>query len=294
MYVRYRPSRPPAAAGPARRPPGWERLWLHSYRLGARWLVRGAPGGRAGWRVGLNRLLVPLDPWRYFELGRVADDEFGGVNLDVSSPKLLASLFRREGRGAWVGIDRCEAEVRGWRGLDPDLPLAVCDATRLPFADGAFDHCLCLSVVEHLPGDADAAAMAEMWRVLKPGGVLHLTTNVARRPREVYTRRPVYGEGSVSVEGRVFFERHYTPTQVSERLLRCPWQVARVEYARQVTPLIETLFYALRPWTYPLGGLLRWVCPGNFQVGATPAVLPETGHGVVYAKLCKPAGEAPG
>src|SRR5262245_65884272 len=79
--------------------PGWLRLWRHSYRLGLRWLARGARNGWKGRRVGLQRLLVPLDPWRYYELGRVAEQPFDGRCLDVSSPKLLMSLLQHEGRG---------------------------------------------------------------------------------------------------------------------------------------------------------------------------------------------------
>ena len=269
--------------------PGWSRLWLHSYRLGFRWLLRGLFRGWGGWRVGVARLLIPLDPWRYYELGRVADEQFQGLNLDVSSPKLLASLLRHERCGNWLGIDRDEREVAAWGRVDPALSLAVCDATCLPFPAAAFDNCVCLSVVEHIPGDGDALAMGEMWRVLKPGGVLHVTTNVAVRPRDVYISHKIYGEGSVNAGGRVFFERHYTPPQVTERLLREPWEVLEAEYACQVEQSVESLFYALRPWSYTLGWALRWVCAMNVRVSRSPAILSEFGHGVVYLKLRKPS-----
>ena len=55
--------------------------------------------------AGVYRLLVPLEPWRYYELGRVASEPFAGDCLDVSSPKLLASLLQREGRGRWTAVD---------------------------------------------------------------------------------------------------------------------------------------------------------------------------------------------
>jgi SAM-dependent methyltransferase len=46
-------------------------------------------------------------------------------------------------------------------------------AQDLPFADGAFAAVTCLEALEFLPDDA--AALAEMVRVLRPGGVLLLT-----------------------------------------------------------------------------------------------------------------------
>lgn len=47
------------------------------------------------------------------------------------------------------------------------------DATRLPFADATFDRVVTSEVLEHI--DADSAAMAELHRVLKPGGTLAAT-----------------------------------------------------------------------------------------------------------------------
>ncbi|MCU0274141.1 MAG: class I SAM-dependent methyltransferase [Acidimicrobiales bacterium] len=47
------------------------------------------------------------------------------------------------------------------------------DATRLPYADGAFDRIIASEVVEHIPDDA--AALAELTRVLRPGGTIAVT-----------------------------------------------------------------------------------------------------------------------
>jgi ubiquinone/menaquinone biosynthesis C-methylase UbiE len=47
------------------------------------------------------------------------------------------------------------------------------DALALPFADGTFDRVIAAEVLEHVP--ADAAAMAELVRVLRPGGTLAVT-----------------------------------------------------------------------------------------------------------------------
>ena len=47
------------------------------------------------------------------------------------------------------------------------------DATALPFDDDAFDRVIASEVLEHVPDDA--AAIAELVRVLRPGGVLAVT-----------------------------------------------------------------------------------------------------------------------
>jgi SAM-dependent methyltransferase len=47
------------------------------------------------------------------------------------------------------------------------------DALRLPFADGSFDRVIASEVLEHIP--ADETAMAELARVLRPGGTMAVT-----------------------------------------------------------------------------------------------------------------------
>ena len=282
---------PSPGARPAELGPGWRRLWRHSYRLGLRWLARGVRTGWKGARVGLQRLLVPLDPWRYYELGRVADADFAGPCLDVSSPKLVTSLLSRERRGDWTGVDVFEAEVKRWRAVDPQLKLAVEDATALSFSDASFDHCICVSVIEHMADDGDARAMSEIWRVLRPGGTLHLTTPVALEPRDLFTDRPLYGEASPDGGERTFFERQYSAETLEQRLLGLPWEVERREFARQRNPRIERRFYRLAPWSYLYGPLLRFRCPRNFEVSGSPELLRRDGHGTVYLVLRKPRSE---
>ena len=235
-------------------------------------------------------MLVPLEPWRVWELGRVAEEPFAGRALDVGSPKLLPSLLRAEGRGAWTAVDLLEDEIAAWRALDPRLDLRVADARALPFAGGSFDACTCVSMIEHVPDEGDAAAMAEMWRVLRPGGVLHLVTNVAPRARVVTTRAPVYGPASPALPGAggAFFERQYSPADVRERLLGLPWEVLSRECVRERLP-VHRAFFAARPLSFALGGLLPLVCRPNFApVGSLDALGPRA-HAALYLRLRRPA-----
>jgi SAM-dependent methyltransferase len=47
------------------------------------------------------------------------------------------------------------------------------DATSLPFPDGAFDAIIAAEILEHIPDDT--AALAEISRVLRPGGTVAIT-----------------------------------------------------------------------------------------------------------------------
>jgi SAM-dependent methyltransferase len=272
-------------------PPGWKRLWRHSYAIGLRWLFREARHGWPARRIGFVRLVVPLDPRRYYELGRVADADFSGTCLDVSSPKLLPSLLQSERRGTWTCVDLFADEITAWRTIDPALDLRVEDATSLSFADEMFDHCVCISVIEHIGGGRDVDALAEIWRVLKPSGTLHLTTDVAPEPSDVFVDTRVYGDASNVVDERgVFFKHEYAPAELDRLIATRPWDIVEREFAALRNPRVERAFNEHAPWTYPLGPFLRLVCPSNFERSRDPGVLARAGEGTAYVQLRKTHG----
>ena len=59
-------------------------------------------------------------------------------------------------------------------GLGDRISLQVAPATRLPFADGAFDVVLTSHVLKHLDDEALLTSFREVVRVLRPGGRLLL------------------------------------------------------------------------------------------------------------------------
>jgi ubiquinone/menaquinone biosynthesis C-methylase UbiE len=70
------------------------------------------------------------------------------------------------------------------RAADPMHPYTQTDVTALPFRDATFDFALSVTVLLHLPHDSQRAALAEIARVLIPGGtfvMLEMVNRVADR-----------------------------------------------------------------------------------------------------------------
>lgn len=84
----------------------------------------------------------------------------------------LEWLERYVGDGRVVGIDLVPEALSFCRARRRHLPLAQASVVDLPFADGVFDLLTSFDVLVQLPGEgSDERALAEIHRVLKPGGV---------------------------------------------------------------------------------------------------------------------------
>ncbi len=71
---------------------------------------------------------------------------------------------------AVVGVDPAEAQIAHARIQAPDAEFQVADAMALPFADGEFDIVTSALVINFIPDRAKA--LTEMYRVLRPGGLV--------------------------------------------------------------------------------------------------------------------------
>lgn len=75
-------------------------------------------------------------------------------------------------------------------GVDPNYSSDVVTSaslTSLPFQDGSFDRALCLDVLEHLTFSEQSQALAELFRVIRPGGELLISVpNLAHLQSRVH------------------------------------------------------------------------------------------------------------
>jgi SAM-dependent methyltransferase len=137
-----------------------------------------------------------------------------------------ASIRARLGKRA--NVDYVSADLN--RGRPADV---VADVTDLPFEDASFDLVICNHVLEHVPDDG--AAIAEMLRVLRPGGralMLHPLDE---------TRRSTFEDASIKSARKreeMFGQRDHVRvygTDFYDRLSEGGFEVERVRFAESLS-----------------------------------------------------------
>jgi SAM-dependent methyltransferase len=115
-----------------------------------------------------------LNPWLEERLDRLAG---AGPVLDLGCGRgyWMEHLARRGIAAVGVEHDRTRAVVAARFG-----PVAAGDGARLPLADASVGLVWCLHVLHHLPDPA--RVLAEVRRVLRPGGVLVMAESVEDNP----------------------------------------------------------------------------------------------------------------
>ena len=198
--------------------------------------VSGAPGGdrRLGDIRGVVGMLgrvyewqLPLERQALAAAAELAAVEPGERLLDVATgtgamPRALAARGARPGEAA--GLDRSASMLavaaarvpHGWS-------LVPGDAKRLPFADGSFDLVSACYLLHLLGPDDRIRVLAEIARVLRPGGRVVTVTMESRRPvtRALLQRLP-RGSGLRALDpGREFGAAGLRPLRA--RFVRSGW-----------------------------------------------------------------------
>jgi len=114
---------------------------------------------------------------RVSNVGRFMGDVAGKRVLDLGCGVGFFGGTAQQ-RGARVtGLDFSAVALQLCRQRQPQMAVLRGDATRLPFASGSFDVVLLNDIIEHLAEDLGRAMLAEVFRVLRPGGRLVVDTD---------------------------------------------------------------------------------------------------------------------
>jgi SAM-dependent methyltransferase len=200
----------------------------------------------------------------------------GGLLVDVGCGSKPYEAYFQVDR--YVGVD---VEESGHPEADKRCDL-VYDGARLPLADGDADSVLCTQVLEHAPDPA--ALLAEIGRILKPGGHLLLTAPFLweehERPFD-FQRFTSFGIARL-VEGAGFtlLRQHRTSGSV-EALAQLGSVYLHREIGRGVPVWSSVVTLVLCAPLQALGLLFGWLLPdvGHlFLDSAVLAVKPEGGE----------------
>src|SRR5215211_3164019 len=111
----------------------------------------------------------------------------GGRFLDLGAGTGATGAWLAE-HGSLVAADFEPLALTLHRERHPASDVIACDARRLPFADASFDAVLCLTVLCHRSIESPVAAVAEMARAVRPGGIVCLCEPGVRRLRRAHDR----------------------------------------------------------------------------------------------------------
>jgi SAM-dependent methyltransferase len=167
---------------------------------------------RHWWYAGMRRVALAV-------LDSVLDSRVGLRILDAGCGT-GGTTVELERFGDVVGVDLA------WEALGPArgrglTALARASIEQLPFADASFDAATSFEVVYHLGVASDTSALAEIRRVLKPGGLFLL-----RVPAHDWLR----GE-----HDRLVHTRHrYARSELAQKLLVAGFKVERLNWANTV------------------------------------------------------------
>ena len=152
-----------------------ERVTAAFYDAGVQHASVAKLGARAMWGADLGRMFADIE--------RLADVAVGASVLDIPCGGGLAFRGLRSGQAVhYVAADispymltRARREA-GRRGVQDAIEFVQADVTALQFPDASFDRCVTYNGLHCLPDPR--AALAELVRVLRPGGTLRGTSCV--------------------------------------------------------------------------------------------------------------------
>jgi ubiquinone/menaquinone biosynthesis C-methylase UbiE len=143
------------------------------------------------WHLG-SRARRHMSRRRFVTVSQALGGAGGGRALDIGCGWGYNLLLLGANGFAPIGIDIVSNDFFAARRIaeanSSAIALAQADASSLPFASGAFDAVTSIETLEHIYSDDRRKAVQEFFRVLRPGGVLSMSTPNSRSAVELGKR----------------------------------------------------------------------------------------------------------
>jgi SAM-dependent methyltransferase len=200
------------------------------------------------------------------------------MDIGCSSGSMLKLLLREFRSANILGADYVRRSLEVLTGTLPGVPLFQFDLTACPLPDNSLDGIVLLNVLEHI--ENDIAALAQVARVLKPGGIAIIEVPAGPNLYDIYDKQLLHyrryriGELIAKVSGQglqvlarshlgfFLYPAFWMVKKHGRRFLAANDEIQRAIVARQITngranPLLYRVmdFEAkLRNWIYcPFG-----------------------------------------
>ena len=154
----------------------YQKIYTENYFSGKDSFFYKATGGYKDIKRYFDNLAAAYSP--YYE---------GGPLLDVGCAYGFL-LERFQGKGELYGHDISAHAIEVAKTRLPGMSFSLGNAgERLPFGDNSFQGVMMTDVIEHLTTEDQETSIAELARVLRPGGTLYITT-----PNHNWVRKSFY------------------------------------------------------------------------------------------------------
>lgn len=220
--------------------------------------------------LGAGRKIRGLDYVRCLEFPLVYENlelEPGMKLLDAGSRTSIFPLFLVSRDAIEVHatdldptVDNLNTLAREMGDIPGTLVVKQADLRALPYDDNTFDRITIISVIEHVPETGDTEGIRELARVLKPGGKLIVTVPFGMTERDFFLDETVYSEDYAGKP--VFFQRHYTPQTLEERLIQpSGLRVETLRYFGEAGFPFFNRCWVLPGWLKPVKAAYAWASP---------------------------------